>query len=343
MPTSGTAGNFTASQLQTVLAKADKLWKDNQQHAEYTPNVAIMTALMKEQTARLQEIENPEKDKTLRIYWIADCNTGVTTDDENDCEINGPEAESKSEDYALTIKKMVKFSVKENMGRTNLVNREDALAVQLLARMKEMDEYIAQTAVAKLNSFVGTNQFTGGIGVVDGTTTYIAPSYWTGDMYGYLAQVAIMNKLQNPFAVHGSNLFQQNWQAAYNAANSNQKDQLPKLQSIRSYWDMWNIDSVNSPDAVSYLIAKGAVAFSSKAYYPKGTPVEFMLSKRWSVESKSLPGVWYDVIYTNRCNQEDIIHDYKIKAKFDFFLNPLGCNEDVTGVLKIVCGAPAES
>lgn len=343
MPTSGTAGNYTATQLQKVIAKIDKAWADNQQHAEYVPNVDVVLALMKEQTARIKEIEDPEKDKTLRIYWVIDCNTGVTTDDEDDCTINGPEAESKAQDYALTIKKMVKFSVKENMGRTNEVNREDALAVQLLARMKELDEYIAQTAVSKINSFAGTNQFTGGIGVVDGLTTYIAPSFWAGDMYGYFAQVAIMNKFKSPFMLHGSNLFQQNWQAAFNAANANQKDQLPKLQSIRSYWDMWNIDSVNTPDAVSYMITKGAIAFSSKHYYPQNTPVEFMTSKRWSIESKTLKGVWYDVIYTNRCNQEDIIHDYKLKVKFDFFLNPTGCNEDVTGVLKLACGVPAES
>lgn len=343
MGASATAGNFTTTQLQKVIAKVDKAWAENQQAQEYVPNVAIVTALRKEQTARLTEIQNPEKDATLKIWWVADCNTGVATDDEDDCDIAGPEAESKSQDYAITTKKMVKFSVKENMGRTNEVGREDALAIQLLARMKELDEEIAQTAVAFVNSNAGANQFTGGIGNVSGLETFIAPSFWAGDMYGYFAQVAIMNKLNNPFMVHGSNLYQQNWQAAFNAANSNQKDQLPKLQSMRSYWDMWNIDSINNPDSVSYMIGKGAIAFASKAYYPKNNPVDFMTSKRWSIESKSLPGVWYDVIYTNRCSNEDIIHDYKLKAKYDFFVNPLGCNEDVTGILKFVCGTSAES
>lgn len=346
MPPSGTAGTFTCTALQKVIAKVDKAWLDNQQKAEYIPQVEIINALRKEQTARLVEITDPQKDKTLKIYWVIDCNTGVEDDDEDDCEISGPQAESRCQEYALDIKKMVKFSVRENLGRTNDINREDSLAVQFAARLKELDEIIAQTAVTKLNSFAGTNQFTTGIGEVDGVTTYIQAALWSGDMYGYFAQVAIMNKLSNPFMLHGSNLFQQQWQASYNVQNANQKDQLPKLNSIRSYWDMFNIDSMNSPDAVSYMITKGAIAIANKAYYPLNNPVEFLTdkpSKRWSMESKSIPGMFYDVIYTMTCSGEDIIHNYKMKVKFGIYLNPFGCNDDVSGVIKFVCGTAPDS
>jgi hypothetical protein len=346
MPASETAGTFTCSALQKVIAKVDKAWKDNQQKQEYIPQVEVVTALRKEQTARLEELSNPKKDVTLKIYWVKDCNTGVEDDNENDCDISGPEAESNCEEYALSIKKSVSFSNRENMGRTNDINREDALAVQMLARMKELDETVAQTAVTKLNSFAGVNQFTGGIGGVDGVTTWISPSYWTGDLYGYFAQVTIMNKLSNPFLIHGSNLFQQKWNYEFVQANANGKDMLPKVNSIRSYWDMFNVDAINTPDSVSYLITRGAVALANKAYYPLNNPIEFLTdkpSKRWSIESKSIPGFFYDVIYTMTCDGEDVIHNYKIKAKFDVFLNPFGCNEEVTGVLKFVCGDPPDS
>ncbi len=335
MPPSNTAGTFTCTALQKVIAKVDKAWMDNQQKAEYIPQVEVVTALRKEQTARLVEITDPKKDITLKIYWVKDCNTGVEDDDEDDCDISGPEAESNCKEYALDIKKMVKFSNRENMGRTNDINREDALAVQMLARMKELEEMIAQTCVTKLNSFVGTNQFTGGIGGVDGVTTWISPSYWTGDLYGYFAQVTIMNKLSNPFIIHGSNMFQQKWNYEFVQANANGKDMLPKVNSIRSYWDMFNVDAVNTPDSVSYLISRGAVAIANKAYYPLNNPSEYLTdhpSKRWSIESKAIPGMFFDVIY-----------NYKIKCKFGVYLNPFGCNEDVTGVLKFVCGDAPDS
>lgn len=346
MPESVTAGTFTCTALQKVIAKIDKSWMDNQQKSEYIPKVEVVTAIRKEQTARLKEIQDPEKDNVFKIYWVIDCNTGVEDDDNDDCDFDGPEAESRCKEYALDIKKMVKFSNKENLGRTNDINREDALAVQMLARMKEMDETIAQTVVAKLNSFAGTNQFTGGIGEVDGVTTYIAPSYWTGDVYGYFAQVVIMNKLVDPFIIHGSNLFQQRWNYQYIQANANGKDMLPKTESIRSYWDMFNVDGVNTPDQVSYLITRGAVAIANKAYYPLNKPTEYLTdkpSKRWSIESKSIPGIYYDVIYTMECSGEDIIHKYKIKAKFGVYLNPFGCNEEVSGVLKFACGTAPTS
>lgn len=346
MAASPTAGTFTCTALQKVIAKADKLWMDNQQKMDYVPQVEVVTALRKEQTAKLEEIRNPQKDVTLKIWWVKDCNTGVETDDEDDCEISGPEAETECKEYALDIKRMVKFSNRENRHRTNEVSREEELAVQMLARMKELDEDVAQTCVAKLNTFIGENQFTSGIGQVDGVTTWISPSYWTGDMYGYFEQVRIMNKLSNPFIIHGSNLFQQKWNYEYIQANANGKDMLPKLQSMRSYWDMFNIDSVNSPDKVSYMITKGAVALANKAYYPLNSPVEFMTanpSKRWSIESKAIPGFFYDMIYTMTCDGEDIIHNYKIKCKFGVYLNPFGCNDEVTGVLKFVCGDGPDS
>lgn len=343
---SPTAGTFTCSALQKVQARIDKVWLDNQQSADYIPEVEIINALRKEQTARLKEIEDPEKDITLKIYWVQDCNTGVEDDDGDDCDFTGPEAETKCKEYALDIKKMVKFSVKENLGRTNEIGREEALAVEFMARFKELDEMVAQTAVTKLNAFAGVNQFTGGIGEVDGITTYIKASYWSGDLYGYFAQVVIMNKLRNPFIIHGSNLFQQNWNAQFNKLNDNSKDQAPKLLSIRSYWDMFNIDAINAPDSVSYLITKGAIAIANKAYYPLNKPTTYLTDKpsiRWSVESKSIPGFYYDIIYRSVCSDEDVIHYYKFKVKFGIYQNPFGCNEEKTGVLKLVCGTAPTS
>lgn len=341
---------LTCAALQKVVAKLDRIWLDNQTKADYTPNVAVLEALRKEQTARFEEIKTKDKDKTMRVWWLQQCGLVATDceDDTNDCEFTGDEVEQKCEDYALDICTSTKFSIEDNIFRTNEANGQEALAIQFMAALKTLDNALAQKAAAKLNTFVGTNQYTGGIGVVSGVTTYIAANYWGPDMYGYFAQVQVMNKFSNPFLIHGSNLYQMNWQATYNAANANQKDQAPKLNSIRSYWDMFNIDLVNNPDLASYMVEKGSIAFVNKARYPLNDPQTYQFGKRWSIESKALPGVFYDVYYKERCvmtdGEEFIYHDYKLKARAGIFKNPFGCNEDVSGILKFVCGtAPEES
>lgn len=349
MAASATAGNFSPALLQKVVAKMDAIWADNQTVNDYVPNVEVLTAIRKEQTAKLKTIEDPEKDKVLKIIWVADCSTGVSDceDDDDNCDFSGPEAEAKSKDYALDECSSVKFSIEENVFYTSELNQAEVLAVQMLARMKELDEYLAQKTVTKLNSFVGVNQYEDGIGQVDGVTTYIPANYWTPDMYGYFNMVKTINKLNNPFLVHGENLYQQNWMLMNEVGDKATSDK-NKANSMRSYWDIFNIPLMNTPLKVSYMIAKGAVAFANKARYPLNNPRVWQFGKRWSIESKGLPGVYYDVFYKERCvmvdGEEKIYYDFKIRAKYGVYLNPFGCNEDVTGVLKFVCGnVPAES
>jgi hypothetical protein len=341
--TSPTAGTFTCAQLQAVMAEVDRIWADNQQVSEYTPEVGVLTALRTEQTARMEILENPEKDLELKLYWAADCNTSLA-DCGDDCTIGGPEAEAQCKTYALDICKKAGFSITEKRFRTSNLNRNQVVAKSMAKRMKELDEFLAQTAVAKLNAFAGTNQFEG-IGDVDSNGTYIAPSYWTADIYGYFSQVAVMNKFNSPFMIHGGNLYQMKWQAELNNVDPARKDQLLKLTSLRSYWDIFNIDSVNSPEKASYMVAKGAIAFASKAYYTS-TPTTYFHDQRYSIESKALPGVFYDVYYNNECvagGSGDVKHNWTLYVKAGIFSNPFGCNDDVTGVIKFLCGTNAGS
>lgn len=343
MATSPTAGNFTCAELQQIIVEVDRIWADTQQARDYQSKVNVLTAIRQEQTARLELIENPEKDRELKVYWPTDCNTNLA-DCDDDCVIGGPEAEAQCETYALDICKTTGFSIREKIFRTSNLSREQVVAKSLAKRLRELDEFLARTMVAKLNAFAGKNQFLDGIGDPDNDgVTYIAPSYWNADLYGYFAQVQIMNQFDDVFMLHGANLFQINWLASMNNANQNQKDELLKLQQIRSYWDMFNIEGVNGNVKASYMLTRGAVAFANKAYYPLNNPVEYYNQMRWSIESKALPGVYYDVYYTNECVNNDIKHSWSLYVKAGIFLNPLGCDEDVTGVIKFVCGENAGS
>lgn len=345
MATSATAGTFTCAQLQKIQVEADRVWADNVQNRDYISKVEALTAVRENQTARLAELQDPAKDTVLKIFWPADCSETLT-DCTDTCMLGGPQPEAQCVEHQLDICKEAGFSITENQFRTIQGTKEQYIAKAMLKRMKELDEYLARTLVAKLNAFAGSNKFLGGIGDPDANGTYIAASYWTPDIYGYFTQVQIMNQFNDVYMLHGSNLYQMFWQAQMNNLNQNSKDQLAKLTSIKSYWDMFNIDTVNSPDKVSYMIQRGAVAFVNKAYYPLNSPVNYKDDSRWSVESKALPGVFYDVFYNNECvgtNRRDVKHNWTLSVKAGIFKNPLGCDTTVTGVIKFICGENAGS
>ncbi len=342
MATSATAGTFTCAQLVDVQIAMDRIWASQTLQAnDYKSEVDSVLAIKSKQTARLAELEDPNKDKTVNIYWVTDCNTSIAACSD-DCSVGGPELEARCKEYALDLCRTAGFTVREKSFRALAVSREETIAKGMLKRMKELDEYLAQTLIAKLNTFAGVNQFEGIGDVENSGVTYIAPSYWTADLTGYFAQVAKMNKLGSVIMLHGNNLWNTNWSSMFNSLNQNQKDQMAKMGSIQQFWDPFNVDTVNAGSKVSYMISNGAVAIVTKAYYPT-TPVTYMDNIRWSVESKNLPGVFYDVVYKNRCLSNETYHDYSLYINAGIFSNPYGCDEDVTGVLKFICGTNAGS
>lgn len=54
--------------------------------------------------------------------------------------------------------------------------------------------------------------------------------------------------------------------------------------------------------------------------------------------SRNIPGIFYDTIYTTECSGDDILHSWKMKLKAGIFLNPTGCTDTRTGVLRFVNG-----
>lgn len=343
MVTSATSGTFTCAELVNVQIAMDRVWASQTLDSnDYISEVESVKVIKARQTARLAELEDPAKDKTVKIHWVTDCNTSLAACSD-DCSSDGPELEARCKEYELDLCQHAPFKVKEKAFRALAVTREEAVAKGLLKRMKELDEYLAQTLIAKLNTFAGANQYIAGIGDVENSgVTYIAPSYWTADLTGYFALVVKMNKLGSVTVLHGTNLWNSNWNAMFNSLNANQKDQMAKMSSVQQFWDPFNVDTVNSTEKVSYMISNGAVAIVTKAYYGS-TPTTYMNDIRWSVESKNLPGVFYDVVYSNTCISNEIYHKYDVYIKAGIFNNPYGCNEDVTGVLKFICGVNAGS
>ncbi len=330
-------GNFTCAELAEVQLKADSMWADAAYKKDFEADVETLRAIRTEQTVRFPELENSEKDNTIKIAWIKDCDETI----ENcgtECTVGGAEAEAACDTHELTLCKKVGFTVDEKTFRTSIFSKEEVIAVQMMRKMKLLDEYLAETAVSRLESFKGVNQYSGGKGVVSGFETSVSPAYWNANLFGYFALVMKKNKFRDAFLLNGDNLFEAAYNAEANNMNADNKDQLAKMKSLRSYWDVFNIDSVLAPDKSSFLIDRNAVAFASKAYWPT-VPKDFgaNVGLKYSVESKNLPGVFYDVTYKVTCSGDSIKHNWSLQVKADIFRNPVGCNLNNTGVLKFVC------
>jgi len=334
------SGDFTCADLVKVTVKMQDMWADSAVEKQYKGNVDAALAVLTEQTAQFTPLEDPNKDNIVRVEWIDDCNN-VVADCTDECTIVGAESEATCKDYEIAICKEIEYSVDDRKFRGSNMSIDEVTARGWMNKIKALDEEIAKTVVAKVDSFAGVNQYGGGIGNVVGNETYIDAAYWTPAVMGYFAQVSILNKMSNPYLLDGDNLFQQTWIANFNSLNANQASELPKLQTIRTYFDLFNMNAVLAPDKKTFLIDKSAVALVSKSFYGS-TPQQILNGAdviRWSIPSNSLPGVTYDVIYQTECSVNSIIHKYKFMARFDVFLNPTSaCAVDNTGVLSFVCG-----
>jgi len=330
-------GVFSETTLVNIQVKADSIWMDRIQREDYVPEAQVVNCIIDQTTAKFGALKG-KKDPTVDVGWINACEVSAASC--TDCTISGTELSTNVEEYYLNREQCAEFSVCENDFRDNFFDMEDVIAKGFLKASLALDEWWAGQVVAVLNANVGVNEITTGKGAVAGTTTYVLPAYWNADLFGYFARVAIGNRIKRPMLISGANLFESKFIADFEACCENKKG---KFGSMDVCFDLFNIDSTNSPDLVTYMINRGALAFVTKAYYEgisAASPSKYMDQNRWSMPSFSLPGVIYDIHYDNECSGcgDFFTHNFKLKTFGDIFLNPVGCTATRTGVLEFECG-----
>jgi hypothetical protein len=336
---STTSGVFSETQLLDIRIKAEQLGLDSRIGLQYKANVNTILALQAAQTARIIPLERKDKDHEVEIEWINAC--GIEVGDNVSCVVGGEELSTNTEKHALDIEKVVNFTVDDSAFINNDFGREEAIAKGFMRADKVLSEYLAQTAVAKLESFKGVNQLTGGKGTVSGLETYILPSSWDATLMAYLSRASVVNQFGVPILLSGQNLYEAFMIAQAKIGNDNGKGDVSLFSGMRMYFDLFNVDSVNDPDLKTYMINTGAIAMASKTYYTPSI-VTYSAEKRWSISSAHIPGLEFDVHYKDECGTNDFYkHHFKIKLKSGIFQNPLGCNAENTGVLSFICGVPS--
>lgn len=339
-------GNFDCAALMTVQVRIEQIWGDSQANTiPFIAEVSALNTIIANQTATFAPLTGKQdKDNEMSIVWMADCTPSTPDDCTDFCTVGGPEIESDCKRVSINECYKDGFSITEEKFRTSIYSREEVVARQLLMKMKAMDEYLVGLALAKFITFKGVNQYTRKPGVIDGNDTYIAPSYLDANIMGYFINAAKKNRMSMPYFLSGEMLSTQQWQYAMEAANAqNGQANQRKINSIPIVNDLWNVDDAIGAEGM-IMINKPAIAFVTKHRYD-ATPKEYYDMMVYSIPSKNIPGLVYDVVYNNECvnsndSKRDFKHNWSLYAMWDGFLNPLACNTDMTGLLTFLCGTP---
>lgn len=327
---------ITASIVPLVLEKTQGNWDDNQNQSDAIANVDTLTAIAANQTSKVDVIIENEKDRDVKLTWIKAC--PPEPDDATDsCTFAGEEVSTDSQVYSLGQYKETQFKINIDGFYDNEFQASDASAALLRAHMIGHAEQAAKYAVAKLNAFAGTNLYSNrGKWNISGTTTEIPEGMWDSSLFGALLRTAKKNKLLMPFLLSGELLDQEFFMYKTGVGNADGKGDEQRIRAMQTYFDLHNVDEVNEDEYCAYMIAKGALAIASKAYYTEQV-VEIPgrdAHKRVKMKNPFADMLWSDIQITTQCSGGKTYEHWKIKTKYDIFRNPLGCVSGTTGILK---------
>lgn len=335
------SGTFDCAKLQEIKAKAEIIFADDTKNAEYIPEVAAAIMVLENQTAKLDVLKNPEKDRDLKIYWMDDCDDDDPASCTDDCDISGDEIGDNCQNLVMTECFEKEFTMSEKKYRGLESNMDEEMAKNMAKKMKLMDEFWAKKIIAFINANAGVNAYPGQY-TVAGDETFIPAAGWNPDLFGYLATAMAVNKLPNAKVLTGTNLYQYWWKIMHETGNVNNTGDKAKFSAFGTpYFDLFKLEDVVGSKS-TFLVNPNAVAMATKVYNkPEGREIfgSFGKQVRGTIGSFSLPGVTYDIIVQEKCSSNDITQSVRLMTKGGIFLNPIGCNGNRTGILKFTCGS----
>jgi hypothetical protein len=337
------AGDFSQSQLSVVIEKQEDLFKDPRQARLYEPKAEALLEILKMQTANVSALSTSAQNKVKIAFVNTSAITTQTCTD--DCVPSGILLGTEAVEYTLTqCREATPFKVVVPMGSNNptspyadgIIGLSDTVAKGMLKQEKELVEKMAEVSLSLTLAKAGVNADTlGEIGdVVTATNTTIPAAQWTPDLFPFFQQVAELNRFGLPYMLHGRNLNLARLQAIPNARNDDQRDELAKYQLIESAWDPHTFNRAGL-GAVSLMIDAPALAFAARNIYGTDVVQAEANTKVFSVASRFLPGVSFDVKVVRTCTGGVYYDTFTMKMPYyDIIANPANGLTNNTGVLK---------
>lgn len=337
------SGNYDCAKHLEIKAKVTEIWvNESVINKEYVADVEAALAIIEGQTARFEVLTQPEKDREVKVWWVDDCDQEDPVACTDQCVLEGEEIGTSCANYGLTECFEKSFSITEEQFRTSILSKEEVVARALIKKLLLMDQFWAAKGIAHLNASAGVNKYDEVYDVV-GNTTYIPAASWNPDLFGYLETAQWFNKLSMSSMLSGTLMRQYWWKVMMEQSDPTGASAFRKLNSFGQPRFDRRMDTILGEKGM-FLWDKNSVAMVTKArHLAYGATGRELIADggkqlRTTIQSPNLPGVTYDLTYQEKCVNDDISHVWKIVSRGDLFLNPLGCDNDRTGVLKLLCG-----
>ena len=323
---------FTVN-LPRVLMTLDEMMPGNIQAQDYRSEVGALAAQLQRQTARFDFIQGTGRNKKNRKYllhWLKSCapDTEACSDE---CVPGGVVLDDDSMEVEITGCRQVKFAVNLKDKRNTPHTFEQDLALNLVSHIKSLDEYLNAQYIAFLAANKGAHEYDLSVGAVNGTDWEIAAPNWTEELAIEFELATRFSRFNNPYLLDGLNLYQKMRKAAAFGANDDGRGAAALYRELDVVFDPISMTQA-APD-LTFMINPGSVALITDNWWD-AAPFEFAGNRRmFSLPSRSLPGVSYDVVETETCTSNEFVTQWTLKANFEFVANPEGCTENRTGIL----------
>jgi len=327
---------FTVS-LPELYRAIDVAWDDAIQRAQFVAHCDSVKTCLTKQTAQMGDIitgvgRNAKK-QTRRVYWQNACNIAVQ-DRTNECAVGTTELTDDVEDYTISQSKESQFIQQFKTFRTKPHDMNKTIALGLMQCMKVLDEWMNAQYLAFLVANNGTHEYSLPVGAADGSNVWeIATPDWTSDRFADFMLSSKFSRYTSPFLLHGLNYYTDFIKASQYQSNGEGKGEANMFGLIPNVWDPIGMSDASIPNE-TFLVNAAAGAMLSGNWYD-GNPQEMAGNHRvYSMPSRNLPGVRYDIHEIETCSSDDFVLSYKVQAYYEFVLNPLGCTETRTGILQ---------
>lgn len=348
-----------ATKILDARAKAEETWQDSQavKSRRYMPKTNTLTSILDQQTASFDPLKSRRNCGSIKLTWKALCPgnativTGMQKVNSMLCLPTGTPSNTAVSTY--TLDKFIQssgFTIVDDLCN-NMYELEELLADGLMIQHKEIAEKLSAYVLAQTVSMKGANNYLDGGFASAAAGNLYEISAWdasAASLVPYLLRVGEAHNMTNPFLMQGS--------AIYNNLYKDGKQQGTPADS--GYAKMWDdlsvVEDFKGFNALGMnddflLMDAGATALVTK-YTGTATPTQ--LKSDYHLTTMPLLGgtirdnqgepLYVDVYHTrgmvaaetvggvNRCFIGDT---FQLELKFGYFLNPLACNDNYTGII----------
>ena len=327
--------------LPKLQAYIDQAWVDPIQKSDLIAEVGAVRAQLSNQTARIQPITGTGRNAkkiTTTIYWQDFCSiTPEACSDE--CTATTATSDDSEQDVTISGCRQVEFAKSMKQFRTVPHNWDQTIAMELAANMKALDEWLNTTYIAFVEANKGSHEYDLPVGTNYAEDWTIPAESWDVDLIPELRLAARFAKFGRPYILDGTNLWSKVYKAGFYNANADGKGENALFNDFPYVFDP--LAMADAAPNKTYLINASAIALLTGNYWGDAreemAPGHFV----YRVQSRNLPGVFYDVHEIQACASNDFVTSWQIRVNYEFVLNPKGCTTTRTGILAFEKGAGA--